>query len=473
MDDSKHRLGAFLPLFATIALGMFLDGLDSTIVNIALPEITADLGIGTGTASWIVTVYFLVMAGLILIFGKICDSGGIRRVLLSGFAVFSAGSLLCGLAPTFELLLAFRAVQGAGAAMLAASSVMLSVKYLPPKMTGFGLALGLLGSSLGAAFGPALGGVLTETFSWHFIFFINVPIGVVAMIIARRAVPADEVFVRSSFDLRGSLLLFASLVFGLYAVESIPSQGITAASGMSLALFMILFSAFVIYERGVENPVINLRLFRSLRFDGVVLVFIILNMCYMGILYLLPFLLNIEMGLDTMGSSVYMLVPAVATLATCIWVGRLSDSIGNKPFVVLGCAFLAAAMVVFATTSSEVSAILLVAGLALSGLVWGVAGGPVGSRVIQNVPRGERGSGSSFLSFFIYFGSALGTAAFSGLFAMGSGTSGQSISELSPGIFLAGFQFAMAVGIVLAFISLVLSVAIKDQKPESASGEKE
>lgn len=465
MADEKHRLGAFLPLFATIALGMFLDGLDSTIVNIALPEITSDLGMGTSTASWIVTVYFLVMAGLILIFGKICDSGGIRKVLLGGFLVFSLGSFMCGVCPGFELLLASRAVQGVGAAMLAASSVMLSVQYLPSRMTGFGLALGLLGSSVGAAFGPALGGVLTETFSWHWIFFINVPIGIIAFLIARKAVPKEDKFVMSSFDIRGSVLLFASLVFGLYAVESVPSHGITTASGIALVLFVVLFAVFVLSERRVENPVINLRLFRSLRFDAVVVTFIILNMCYMGILYLLPFFLNIEMGLDTMGSSLYMLVPAVATLATCLWIGRLSDRLGNKPFVVIGCVFLTAAMTLFAMTSADVHVALLIAGLALAGLVWGVAGGPVGSRVIQNVPRGERGSGSAFLSFFIYFGSALGTAAFSGLFAFGSGTSGQSIADLTQALFLDGFHFAMLVGVALALIGLILSIAVKDQEP--------
>ncbi len=463
------RRGQLL-LFVPIALGMFLDGLDGTIVTVALPKMAESFHMTSSGASWIVTVYFLVMAGLILVFGKICDKGAIKKVLISGFLIFSIGSLACGLSDSMALLLASRVVQGVGAAMLAASSIMLSVKFLPQEMRGFGLALGVLGSSIGAALGPALGGVLSEYFSWHWIFFINVPVGIVAAAISIRAVPADIEFDRSSFDYKGSVLLFLSLVFGLFALESTPSHGINTTTIISIVAFLVLFSVFIVYERRIHNPVLNLRLFRSRRLDMVIISFMLINACYMGSLYLLPFFLNKEMGFDTMMSGMYLLVPAVVTLAFCLWIGRLADRRGNRPFVILGCVFLLIFSAMFVFIDSEYPIYMLLIGLGTLGMVWGLCGGPLGSRLIENVPEGEKGSGSSLLSFFIYFGSALGTALFSGLFGLGSGSSGTAISDLSRELFIDGFQFTMLVSTVLAALALFLSWIVNERKAAFAGG---
>lgn len=279
--QSKTGNRGHIMLLDTIALGMFLDGLDSTIVNVALPEISESFGIDSSTSSWIVTIYFLVLAGLVLVFGKLSDSGALKKIVLAGFATFTVGSLCCGLSNGIGILLAFRVVQGIGASMLAASTIMLAVKHLPPNRTGFGLTLGVLGASIGAAVGPALGGVLAATISWHWIFFINVPIGIAAIFIARSAVPADTGFNRSSFDYKGSVLLFLSLVCGLYTLESFPSHGVTTVTIVALVLFVVLFAAFVAYERKVSVPVLKLSLFRSRRFVAVSVSFLLVNACYM------------------------------------------------------------------------------------------------------------------------------------------------------------------------------------------------
>lgn len=211
-----------LLLLVTIGFAMILDGLDGTIVNVTLPEIAESYGIGTSGTSWVVTVYFLMMAGLILVFGKISDKGGIKKVLTFGFLVFVLGSFLCGISPSLGVLLASRAIQGVGAAMLAASATMLGVKFMPKERIGVALSLVVLGGSVGAALGPALGAVLTSIGLWHWIFFINVPLGLIAFFIARKAVPDDTGFDKSSFDLKGSVLLFIALVMGLYVVS--PSR---------------------------------------------------------------------------------------------------------------------------------------------------------------------------------------------------------------------------------------------------------
>lgn len=454
-------------LLVTIALGMFLDGLDGTIVNVALPDISESFAIDSSMSSWIVTIYFLVLAGLVLIFGKLCDSGAIKSILVAGFVTFSLASLACGLSNSIGLLLAFRAVQGIGASMLAASSIMLSVRFLPTNMTSFGLGVGLLGSSIGAAIGPALGGILADTISWHWIFFINVPVGLVAALVAMKAIPKDTGFDRSEFDYKGSVMLFLSLVTGLYALESFPSHGITTITVVSLVLFVILFSAFVLYERRVSLPVLKLSLFRGRSFVAVTVSFLIMNACYMGCLYLLPYFMRVELGFDTIRCGLFLLIMAVMTLIFCLEIGKMADIRGNRPFVIAGFAVLVVAMAIFCIISAEMPVWVLVIGLVLLGTVWGVAGGPIGSRLIDNVPPEERGSGSSMLSFFIYFGSALGTALFAGLFGFGSASAGQPIADLDRAVFMDGFTFAMMFGVVLAVVGLTLSCAINERRSQA------
>lgn len=464
-EESHNSKKSAALLLATIALGMFLDGLDGTIVNVALPDISASFGIDSSTASWIVTIYFLVLAGLVLIFGKLCDSGAIKKIVIGGFLIFTAGSLLCGLSNDIVLLLVSRVIQGTGAAMLAASAVMLAVKFLPPGKIGFGLALVVLGSSTGAAVGPALGGVLAEYLSWHWIFFINVPIGLVAAWIAFKALPSDSGFDRSSFDYSGALLLFASLVCGLYTLESLPSHGFTSVSVATLLLFMLLFSVFILHERRVKNPILDLTLFKIIKFNAVTVPFLLVNACYMGILYLIPFYMRVELGFDTIMTGMFLLISAVMTLIFCLWTPKASKKYGNRLFVLLGCFFLAAAMTLFALMDPNGNQIWVLAiGLAFAGMLWGLSGGPLGNRLIDNVPEEKKGSGSSMLSFFIYFGSALGTALFSGLFGFGSKSTGEPIMNLSPEVFMEGFTFAMIVGIILSVIAIVLSWAVKEER---------
>lgn len=463
-ENSSFSYRGHLLLLVTIALGMFLDGLDGTIVNVALPDMSESFAIDSSMSSWIVTIYFLVLAGLVLIFGKLCDSGAIKKILIAGFLIFSFASLACGLSYDIVLLLAFRAVQGIGASMLAASSIMLSVRFLPTNMTSFGLGVGLLGSSIGAAIGPALGGILAETISWHWIFFINVPVGIVAAFIALKAIPRDIGFDRSEFDYKGSVLLFLSLVTGLYALESFPSHGVTTATVAALVLFVILFSLFVKYEHKIRLPVLNLSLFRGRSFVAVAVSFLIMNACYMGCLYLLPYFMRVELGFDTIRCGMFLLIMAVMTLVFCLKVGKMADVRGNRPFVIAGFVLLVIAMVLFSIIRAEMPVWVMVIGLVLLGTVWGVAGGPIGSRLIDNVPPEERGSGSSILSFFIYFGSALGTALFAGLFGFGSASAGQPIADLDPAVFMEGFTFAMMFGTVLAVVGFLLSWAINERR---------
>ena len=471
-DESRviqDRRGQWM-LMAVMAAAMFLDGMDGTIVNVVLPEISDSFGIDAGVTSWVVTVYFLMMAGLILIFGKVADGGAIKRVFVGGMAVFAISSLLCGLSTTLPMLLAFRAVQGVGAAMLAVSAFMLCVKFLPKSMAAFAMSVGILGMSIGAAMGPAIGGVLSEMMSWHLVFFINVPIGAFAILLAMKAVPGDGEFTAKGFDVKGAALLFVSMVCGLYVLESAPSHGFDGVSVVCLAVFVAGMAMFVLVERRAVDPVLKLRLFRLPRLLATIVTMVIINMCYMGCIYLIPYYLQVELGMDSISSGAYLLIPAVSTLAFCVWIGRLADKYGNRPFAVIACVVMLASMLVFAFIDPD-AVWMLILGLVCMGVMWGIGGGPVSSRMLENVPDEDRPSSSSLNSFFIYFGCAAGTAMFAGLFGMGSGSSGQDIAGLTGEVFLEGFHFAMVFGVVLSVVALVLSWVVNERKASRGDGE--
>ncbi len=448
-------------LLATIAISMFLDGLDGTIVNVALPEIADSFGIGTGDTSWVVTVYFLMMAGLILIFGRICDMGAIKKVLVTGLAVFTVGSLMCGLSPTFHLLLASRAFQGVGAAMLASSAVMLGVKYLPKEKLGLAMSLVVLGASLGVAIGPTLGAVLTEFISWHWIFFINVPVGAAAVLMAHRAVQSDEGLEEGDLDIVGSVLLFGAIVLGLFVLERMPSVGLTAMSVAALVGCIVLLVAFLVYEKGRASPVLKTSLFRNRNFDLAILAYIAVNMSIMGVVYLVPFFMREVLDFDTMKSGLFLSLQAVSMIACCLLVGRKSDVMGDRPFSILSCLMLLTFTVMTLFWGPDSSLAFIAISLLVCGTVWGIGGGPIGARIVDSLPDEDRGSGSSMISFIMYFSSALGTAAIAGLFGLGSGAGSGSISDVSADTFMDGFTFSMAFCVLLAVVALVSSWVLK------------
>ena len=449
---------------ALIVLATVVDGMDASIVNVVLPDISRELGMSVSSSAFVSVAYLIPIAGLCLAFSKLAERADIRRMFLVGTAVFSLASLGCSVSSSDAMLVLMRFVQGIGATFMVATTPIMVVRLLPEDHRGRGMGAIAAGSGISVIIGPTVGGLIGDVLSWHWVFFINVPVGIVAAVIAHKAIPADTGFDRSAFDYKGSALLFLSLVTGLYALESFPSHGVTTMTVVSLVLFVILFSLFVAYERRLTLPVLNLRVFRSGRFVAVSVSFLVMNACYMGCLYLLPYFMRVELGFDTIMCGLFLLVAALMTLIFCLKVGKMADMRGNRPFVIAGCLLMVVAMAVFSIMDASMPTWVLIVGLALLGTMWGVAGGPIGSRLIDNVPRDQRGSGSALLSFFIYFGSALGTALFAGLFGFGSAAAGQPIADLDPAVFMDGFGFAMTFGVAIAAIALILSWVVNEEK---------
>ena len=455
-------------LLAAIALGVVMDGIDGSIVNVALPTMAAYFDTDTGTIAWVIISYLLMMAGLLLVFGKLADRGYTKKLFLVGFVIFTVGSAACGIAPSLDILLAARLVQGVGAAMIAAVAPLLCIRYLPREMLGTALGVIAATASIGFAAGPAIGGILTQYLSWHWIFLVNIPIGIIGILFAARVIPADEPEnCTVSFDYPGAVTLFGAMVFCTFVLEDVAARGITDPLILTSAALCLLCSGlFITRELTTPEPFLNIRIFAKWQFTAVLIAYLLVNIVFMGVIYLLPFYLTLEMHFDLATSGLYLLIPPAVIACLSIPFGHWSDRHGRRVFAVAACGLFVLFSAIFAILSPESGIIPLLAGLILMGVAFGIAAGPASSRIIESAPKGEEGSGSSLMVTTIYFGGVLGTAIYAMLFTFSTaGPSGiVAFSDLDSATFLSGFHITMAAGLVLSILPLALSAIVPDAK---------
>ena len=286
-------------IILSISLAMFMSALDGTIVNIALPTISESFHISSSVVSWVATAYLLVMAGCVLIFGKISDMIGFKKIFLVGFTIFTLGSLTCGLLPdllnSFYSLVGSRIFQAIGGAMLAAIAPAMITAYIPMEQKGKAMGIIMTMAALGTAIGPTIGGILTQYLSWHWIFFINVPVGIFAVILGAKVIPVSGTGTKIvNFDTLGGVLIFTGLASLLFAFSEGHTLGWTSPIIISfLVLALITLGGFILHELKTEDPILELHLFRSKNFLILNLILILIYFSFSGINYLLPFLFRI------------------------------------------------------------------------------------------------------------------------------------------------------------------------------------
>ena len=452
-------------ILIAMSLAVLMDGLDASIVNVALPTIATTFGTDLSIAAWITIIYFMMIAGLMLPFGRIADSGHIKKVFLIGFLLFTVASLSCGLSVSFTMLCLSRVVQGLGAAMLGAVAPMICVKFIPAKNLGFSLGMLTLASSLGLAVGPALGGILTEYLSWHWVFFINVPIGLIAMVFGQKVLPADCETSKSHLDLKGTTLLFISIVAGVLALEWISMPDSSTVVTLSTAVFIIGMIGFIFVELRSECPLLNIRMFKNKKLDSVIISFLMINLAYFGLVYLLPFYLSIELDMDAATSGMVLLIPPAITLLMCIPVGRACDIHGRRPYAIAASAVQIVYSLMFLAIDPDMGVLALIPAAVCLGIVWGLCGASSSSRIVDAVPLEEKGMGSTLMNFVIYMSGTVGTALFASLMTMGAHSQGTAIGDLSPLAFMDGFTFSMYFALAMGVISVVTAWIVKEKKP--------
>jgi EmrB/QacA subfamily drug resistance transporter len=463
----RIKLSQYHILIIIIALGPLLNSLDSTMVTIALPTITRSFQINTGTASWLVISYFLVLSSVLLAFGKLGDIIGFKKIFMSGLAVFTIGSILCTIAPDFYLLIAFAIIQALGAAMiLAVSSAMVST-FLPSNIRGMALGYVSTVTMLGVAVAPLIGGMITTYLGWRWIFLINVPIGICAIIAGKYMLPTDvPSSPNQAFDIIGTLLILLCISSLTYALSAGDDKGWSSPFILALfATFLILLAVFVAWERRQQQPLVNLHLFDDRTFTYANIASLLFMLVVQGLIFLMPFYLELVKGLQPDFSGLILSALALAMVVAAPIGGSLSDRHGSRKICFTTSLVILIGMILVASFGIATSLAFIVISLAFMGLGVGGFSSPNVKQILEHAPSNEQGVASSLFMTGRRMGSLFGIAIFESLF---SGTvlanlkPGETIFDASPHLLISGFHLAFMAGVLICVAISIFALASRD-----------
>ncbi|MDI6901008.1 MAG: MFS transporter [Anaerosomatales bacterium] len=397
-------------VLGTVGVGTFMSALDASIVNVALPVIREELGTSVATVEWVVTVYLLVVSATLLGFGRIADVRGLRFTYLLGFGVFISGSVLAGVSPGVGWLVASRALQAIGAAMLYASAPAILTTTFPAEERGRALGLQATMTYLGLTVGPPLGGLLVDAVTWRAIFYINVPVGLAAVLLAWRFVP-KRAGGRSGepFDARGAVLFASGLVALMVALNQGHAWGWTSAPVLSLvALSLLLFSAFVRLQRRTTHPMLDLRLFSARTFSAATAAALLNYVAVYSLIFLMPFYLIQGRGLAPGTAGLVLMAQSAVMAMVAPLSGTLSDRIGPRVPATMGLAVFSAAIIGLSLLDSDAPIAAVVVALACAGLGTGLFTSPNNSALMGAAPRDRQGIAAGVLAEARNVGMVLG-----------------------------------------------------------------
>ncbi len=436
-------------ILLAIGVGSFMSALDGSVVNTILPVVSRAFGSDVATIEWVVTVYLLVVSGLLLSVGRLGDLRGHKPVYVSGFAVFVLGSALCGFAPNVVALIASRALQALGAAMLFANAPAILTKNFPAVERGRALGLQATMTYLGLTAGPSIGGWLADQLGWRSVFYINVPVGLIAVWLSLRFIPRDPAPDRAErFDPAGAVLFLLGLVTLLLGLNqghawgwtSFPIVGLLAAAGLLLA-------AFVVVEGRVPYPMLDLGLFRRRLFSASVASAVLNYICLYSIVFLLPFYLIQGRGLTPSQAGLILTAQPLVMAVVAPLSGALSDRIGSRLPSSLGMAILACGLFLLSRLGPQSSLPAVAASLAIAGLGTGIFISPNTSALMGSAPRNRQGIASGVLATARNVGMVIGVGVAGAIFTtvLALGQASDPSLALFHGVsaaFLAGSGFA-------------------------------
>ena len=485
-NDQKLDRG-LLVVASVVVLGALMSILDTTVVIVALKTLSEDFGTQLTTIQWIVTGYTLALATVIPLTGWGADRFGTKRLYLISIVLFVTGSVLAGLAWNAESLIAFRVLQGFGGGMLMPVGMTILTRAAGPQRVGRVMAVIGVPMLLGPIFGPILGGWLVDDFSWRWIFFINVPVAVVALIAAARVLPRDVSQTGERLDLLGVLLLspgLAALIYGL--AQSNSAGGFGSAKVLVPAVAGALaIAAFVWHGLRTSDALIDLRLFANKVFSGSMLTLALMAISVFGGMLLLPLYLQTVRGEDALSAGLLMAPQGLGAMLAMPLAGRLSDRTGVGRIVPVGLTGVAVAFVGLTQLRADTSYWLYAGWLFILGLGMGATMIPTFSGAMQTLRRADIARASTTLNIVQQVAASIGTAVLSVLLAnaltdrlpaapgQGSGGAGAT-STLPPAIreklapLMAdafGHTFWWALGLVVVALVVALAVLPK-HKPE-------
>lgn len=406
-------------ILAVLCLGLFMILLDGTIVNIALPQIMASFDAGLSDVEWVMNAYVLMFAVTLVTLGRFGDLYGRRLLFVAGMVLFTVASLACGLAPGIYWLIAFRVAQGLGGAAMMPSTLSIVAAVFPPGKRG--AAMGVWGgvSGLATAIGPSLGGLIVDSASWRWIFLVNIPIGIVGVLLTLRVVPESRnPTAVETLDLPGVGLISASLFCLTFAL--VEGQRYGWSSAVILGLFAVTavgLALFYLRERGVRQPLIDFSLFRHVNFLAGNITGLMLSAAMMGVFFTIPIFLQTVLGFSALRAGLVMSPMSVAIIFAAPAAGWLSDRLGSRWIVAagmfllgFGIAWMAGLTPFHDELSPDTSALDLLFPFVVAGVGIGLGVAPVTSAVMATAPLDRVGNASGVLTTMRQVGSLLGIA---------------------------------------------------------------
>ena len=447
-----------------LCVGMLMIVLDQTIVNVALPSIQRDLKFSTSNLAWVVNAYLIAFGGLLLLAGRLGDLVGRKRMFLLGLGIFTAASAACGFAQSQALLVGARFVQGAGGAMT--SSVILGVIVtMFPKPRELAKAMGVFSfvASGCASIGLLAGGVLTQALSWHWIFFVNLPIGVVTTLLAVRVVSADAgIGLRAGADIPGATLVTGTLMLAVYTIVKTTQYGWGSAHTLVLGTVTVaLLAAFVVREARAATPLIPLRIFRSRAVSGANAVQALMVAGIFGMFFLGAVYMQRVLGYDPLQVGLAFLPVAVSIGAFSLLVApRLNMSIGPRATLLPGLVLMAAGLLLFATAPVYAGYLTrLLPVMLLLGIGAGLSFPSLMTIAMSGATPSEAGLASGLVNTSMQVGGALGLAVLATLSSSRAkdvlATGGTSSAALAGGLHL-----ALALGAGLVITAIVIGTVV-------------
>ncbi|MGW1551860.1 MFS transporter [Streptomyces sp. NPDC002346] len=454
-----------------IATGMLMIVLDGSIVTVAMPTIQNDLGFTPAGLSWVVNAYLIAFGSLLLLAGRLGDLLGRKRMFLAGTAVFTAASLLAGAATTPAMLIASRFLQGVGSAMASAVGLgILVTLFTEPRERARAIAVFSFTGAAGASIGQVLGGVLTDALSWHWIFFINLPIGLAALVIATPVLPADRgLGLRAGADVTGALLVTAGLMVGIYTVVQVEEYGWTSVHTLGLgALAAVLLGAFVARQATAGTPLMPLRILRSRTVAGANLVQLLMVAVLFSFQILVALYLQKVLGYGSARTGLAMLPAAVVIGAVSLGVSaRLNARFGERRVLLTGLVMLIGVLGLLARVPVHAHYLTDLLPVMLLGAGFGLALPALTTLGMSDAKADDAGLASGLFNTTQQIGMAVGVALLSTLAASrteGLLTNGASRATALTG----GYHLAFTVGagfLVAAFV--VAYTVLRPVRPNS------
>jgi EmrB/QacA subfamily drug resistance transporter len=438
-----------------VAFGLFMIMLDNTVVNVALPAIQRDLGVGLSELEWIVAGYALTFAALMLTGGKLADLLGRRLIFVVGLTIFTLSSLACGLADSGELLIAARIVQGAGAALMNPATLSIISATFPPQQRGMAIGIWAGVSALALAIGPLVGGLLTEHASWNWIFFVNVPVGIVA--IAASFILIDESKDTSEnqrLDLPGLLSSGIGLFALTYGLIEANTYGWTSGRILaSFAVALVGLVTFVLLESHQRVPMLDLSLFRNSTFAGANAVMLLVALAMFGIFFFISLYMQNILGYSAVQAGAAFLPMTLLIVIIAPMAGKASDRFGSRWLMGTGMTVLAVQLFYFSRLGVDESYWSLLPAMLIGGIGMALVMTPSAAAAMSGVSVDKAGVGSAVLNSARQVGGSVGIA------LMGAIVAHEAGGRRTPQAFVDGLSTALEVASLIALVGAVLAVA--------------